>query len=181
MLAVAGLEVVGEAVAVTDAVTATVELSPDIVLIDQSLPGMGGDVVRRLRTCRALVVVLAGPVERARLFDALDAGAQGYLLKTQDRDELVAGLRVVANGDIAIAPKAMTVLIDDRASHRAAVVTSRERETVRLVAQGLTNKQIARHLGITEATVKSHLGSSFQKIGVTGRTQAALWVRGHER
>jgi DNA-binding NarL/FixJ family response regulator len=112
--------------------------------------------------------------------DALGAGATGYLLKHASAEELHSAIRAAAAGDAPLDPKAARVLLDSqRAAAGAPALTAREREVLGLVAAGDANKQIARKLGITERTVKSHLTSIFATIGVTSRTQAALWAKQH--
>jgi DNA-binding NarL/FixJ family response regulator len=112
--------------------------------------------------------------------DALGAGAAGYLLKDATPDELIAAVRAVMEGGAPLDPKAARVLLDaQRAAKQAPRLSGREKEVLDLLATGLANKQIARRLGITERTVKAHLTSVFQSLGVTDRTQAALWAQEH--
>ena len=111
-----------------------------------------------------------------RIVGALDAGALGYLLKDAEPDEVLRGIRAVARGESPIDPKAARELLGSRRTTAAAELTPRENEVLALVRQGLANKQIARRLGISERTVKAHLTSAFQRIGVVDRTQAALWA-----
>ena len=116
--------------------------------------------------------------DETRIIDALNAGASGYLLKHTDPDALIDAVRAAYAGDAPLDPRAGRVLMEQRRrSQPAADLTKRELEVLRLVGQGLANKQIARRLGITERTVKAHLTSVFQRIGVTDRVQAALWVQ----
>jgi DNA-binding NarL/FixJ family response regulator len=128
------------------------------------------------------VVVLTSFVDQERILAALDAGAAGYILKDADAAEVSAAVRAAAAGGSPLDPKAARVLLDAKRSDRAAIkLTTREREVLRLVGQGLANKNIARRLGIAERTVKAHLTSVFQAIGVVDRTQAALWASEHLR
>jgi len=109
---------------------------------------------------------------------ALDAGASGYLLKDAEPGELLAGVRAAARGDAPLAARAAREVLAARHEDRPALdLSPRERDVLRLVGKGLPNKRIARELGITEKTVKAHLTSIFQRIGVTDRTQAALWAQ----
>ncbi|MEA3056877.1 MAG: hypothetical protein QOD30_2309, partial [Actinomycetota bacterium] len=126
-------------------------------------------------------VVLTTFADKQRILDALNAGASGYLLKDAQPDEVIAGVRAVVTGGAPLDPKAARVLLDARnaAPADAPELTRREREVLALLATGLANKQIARRLDIAEATVKAHLTRIFQQLGVTDRTQAALWAREH--
>ena len=126
------------------------------------------------------VLVLTSFSDQTRIMDALDAGADGYLLKDTEPDDIAKAIRAVHDGGSPLDPKAARALLESRRSRAAGPqLTDREREVLRLVAEGLANKQIARRLGISERTVKAHLTSVFQRLGVTDRTQAALWAREH--
>jgi DNA-binding NarL/FixJ family response regulator len=182
------LAVVGE-VSDGDAAVEFVERErPDVVLMDLSMPGADGAASTRAITAghpEVKVVVLTTFAERERVIEAVDAGAVGYLLKDADPEELVRSIQAAARGESPFAPRAAQALLADRSerssrSAPAAVLTDREREVLRLVARGLANKEIARQLSISEKTVKAHLGSAFQRIGVRDRTQAALWAERNE-
>jgi DNA-binding NarL/FixJ family response regulator len=166
-----------------EAVKVAAEERPDVILMDLSMPNMDGIEATRLITAEnpeACVLVLTSFSDRDRVFDALQAGAVGYLLKDSDHDELLRGIRAAAAGGSPLDPRvAREVLrVGSRLSPGAvANLTERELEVLRLVAEGLANKQIASRLGITERTVKAHLGSAFQRIGVGDRTSAALWAQ----
>ena len=124
------------------------------------------------------VVVLTSFGEESRILDALNAGAVGYLLKHTDPDSLIDAVRSAQAGDAPLDPRAGRVLLDQRRREPTAPdLMPRELEVLQLVGDGLANKQIARRLGITERTVKAHLTSVFQRIGVSDRTQAALWAK----
>jgi DNA-binding NarL/FixJ family response regulator len=124
--------------------------------------------------------VLTSFSDRDRILDALDAGADGYLLKDADADELLRGIRAAARGEAPLDPKAARALLASRAARREApALTEREEEVLGLVADGLANKLIAQRLGISEKTVKAHLTAIFQRIDVSNRTQAAAWAREH--
>jgi DNA-binding NarL/FixJ family response regulator len=178
-----GFAVVGAAADGEEAVAMAGEHRPDVVLMDLSMPGVDGiEATRRLMAERpeSRVVVLTSFSDRERILDALDAGAVGYLLKDAEPDELLRGIAAAARGESPLAPKAAKAVLTARAESRpAAELTAREQEVLALLAEGLANKQIARRLGIAEKTVKAHLTSVFQSIGVTDRTQAALWARSH--
>lgn len=123
------------------------------------------------------VVILTSFSDRERILRALDAGAVGYLLKDAEPDELLRGIHAAARGESPLAPKAANAILRARSEQQTVTLSSREREVLVCVAEGLQNKLIARRLGIAEKTVKSHLTSVFAQIGVTDRTQAALWAR----
>ncbi|MFN8111375.1 MAG: response regulator transcription factor [Thermoleophilia bacterium] len=161
--------------------------APHVVLMDLSMPEMDGvEATRRLRDAHpdVSVVVLTSFGDRRRVLEALDAGAVGYLLKDSDPEAILSAIRSAVAGGAPLHPTAAMALLQDR-EHPAPVasadaeLTAREREVLGLVAHGLSNKLIARELQISERTVKAHLGSVFQRIGVTDRTQAALWAREH--
>lgn len=164
------------------AIDAVAGLSPDIVLMDLSMPEMDGvEATRRIVAAHpgVSVVVLTSFGDQRRVMDALDAGAVGYLLKGSDPEEILEALRSTAAGGAPLDPQAAKVLLHARRrpTEPEAALTDRESQVLGLVCDGLSNKQIALRLGITERTVKAHLGSVFQRIGVTDRTQAALWAR----
>lgn len=178
------IEVVGTASNGIEAVEMARESSPDVVLMDLVMPGMDGvEATRRLvaELPSTQVVVLTSFSDQERILAALDAGAVGYLLKDVDPAELVRGVRAAARGESPLHPKAARSLLSSRNENRPAErtnveLTPREAEVLSLLRQGLANKQIARALGISQATVKAHLTSVFQRIGVTDRVQAAVWA-----
>ncbi|MBS1677010.1 MAG: response regulator transcription factor [Actinobacteria bacterium] len=176
------IEVVGAVGDGEEAVARAAELDPDLVLIDLSMPRLDGiAATERIVAARpgSRVVVLTAFADRERILGALDAGALGYLLKDSSPDELLGGIRAAARGESPLAPKAASELLAARAGQREADLSRREREVLELVAAGLPNKLIAARLGISEKTVKAHLTRVFERIGVTDRTQAALWARRH--
>lgn len=161
------------------AVEAAREHQPDVVLMDLAMPGMGGvEATRRIASSgRSVVVVLTTFGESERVLAALDAGAVGYLLKDSPSREVIAGIRSAAAGGAPLDPRAARALLDARASSRPeGRLTDKQREVLDLVAAGLSNRLIARRLGISEKTVKSHLTAIYAALGVTDRVQAALWV-----
>jgi DNA-binding NarL/FixJ family response regulator len=164
-----------------EAVAAVLEDRPDVALMDLEMPEGGGiDAIRELKAAgsQTRVVVLTTFSDRERILGALDAGALGYLLKDADPDEIIRGVRAAAGGESPLAPRAAHELISERAEAKTDVeLSARELEVLGLVAEGLPNKLIARRLEISEKTVKAHLTSVFAQIGVTDRTQAALWAQ----
>jgi DNA-binding NarL/FixJ family response regulator len=179
------VEVVGSAVDGASAVAECERAAPDVALIDLEMPGVDGiEATRRIRAAvpSTNVVVFTYFSDRDRIVQALDAGATGYLLKDADPLELESGIRAAAEGGAPLHPTAAAAMLDERRARGGDGLTglsSREQEVLVLVGGGLANKQIARRLGITEKTVKSHLTKIFHTIGVTDRTQAALWAERH--
>jgi DNA-binding NarL/FixJ family response regulator len=177
------LEVVGAAGGGREAVELARAARPDVVLMDLSMPDMDGVAATRAigsEVPEARVVMLTSFSDRTRIMDALDAGAIGYMLKDADPDELYRGVRAAARGESPLAPKAAQALIAARGSRPPDVeLTDRERDVLALIAEGRANKVIARRLGISEKTVKNHVTRILQALGVTDRTQAALWAQRH--
>lgn len=181
--AVDGFEVIATASDGEEAAVAveTGAVSPDIVVMDLSMPGTDGvEATRRVVAARpdVAVVVLTSFSDTARVEAALAAGAIGYQLKDAPPDELINAVRAAAAGGAPLDPRVARIVLDRRSSP-APALSAREIEVLRLVVDGLANKQIARRLGIAERTVKAHLTNIFGRIGVTDRTQAALWAERH--
>lgn len=157
---------------------------PDVVVLDLSMPGNDGlAVMRRIRTESpdATILVLTSCSDPETVTRVLAAGANGYMRKDCAAGELVHAVRSVALGDVPIDPRVTRALLQAPPRVTDAVqLTDRELDVLRLVAQGLANKQIAGRLGIGASTVKTHLSNAFQRIGVSDRTSAALWVRAHD-
>jgi DNA-binding NarL/FixJ family response regulator len=188
-LALAGLQqllgalddiaLVGAATSGDEAVRLAAEHEPDVVLMDLEMPGKDGiQATSELLALRpeTAVVILTSFSDRERILAALDAGAVGYLLKDVEPDELARAIQAAARGQAPLHPRAARELLVER--HRPGPeLTAREEQVLALVAQGLPNKLIARRLAISERTVKGHLTHVFERIGVTDRTQAALWAR----
>lgn len=177
------VELVGEASNGEEAVALCAERSPDVVLMDLEMPVLDGiEATRRIVASGtgAAVVVLTSFSDRERILGALDAGAIGYLLKDAEPDELEKAVRAAARGEAPLDPRAGRALLGARrAASPLDELSERERDVLELVARGLPNKLIARELGISEKTVKTHLTSVFRALGVTDRTQAALWAERH--
>ena len=177
------IELVGTAADGLEAIEVTAQTSPDVVVMDLSMPNLDGvEATRRISAEHpsSRVLVLTSFSDRTRIMDALSAGADGYLLKHSDPEEIAAAIRSVHTGDAPLDPKAARALLESRrTATESGSLTDRERQVLDLVRQGLANKQIARKLGISERTVKAHLTSVFSTLGVSDRTQAALWASEH--
>ena len=176
----ADFEVAGVAADGREAVELAAETRPDVVLMDLAMPNLTGiEATREIVAAHgeARVVVLTASSDRARVLDALDAGAAGYLLKDAEPAEIFDGIRAASRGEAPLAPKAASAVLSERSEKRSADLSKRETEVLGLVAEGLPNKLIARRLEISEKTVKAHLTRVFERIGVSDRTQAALWAR----
>lgn len=176
------LVVVGEACDGEQAVALALELRPDVVLMDLSMPGMDGTAATRQITASCAgtrVVALTSFSDRDRVLATLDAGAVGYLLKDAAPEEIIRAVRLAAQGFSPLDPRAAQVLLDarTRGSRPDFGLSPRESEVLVLLTAGLSNKHIALRLGISEGTVKAHLTSVFSAIGVSDRTQAALWAQ----
>ncbi len=169
------LEVVGDAANGREAVERTQTFDPDVVLMDLRMPEVDGvAAIRALadRGCRARVLVLTTYDTDRDVLAAIDAGATGYLLKDAPRDELFRAVRAAARGEAVLAPSVATQLVGRVREPRASSLTPRELEILRLVADGASNQQAARRLFISEATVKTHLLHTYEKLGVNDRAAA---------
>ena len=176
----ADIEVVAGAADGEEAVGLAAEHRPDVVLMDLSMPNVDGiEATRRIleQNDEVQVVVLTSISDRGKIEAALDAGAIGYLLKDAEPDDVIRGIRAAARGESPIAPKAARTLLAARGQRPELQLSQRELEVLRCVAEGLPNKVIARRLEISEKTVKAHLTRVYHQIGVTDRTQAALWAK----
>jgi DNA-binding NarL/FixJ family response regulator len=178
--------VVGEAANGEQAVAAAARLQPDVVLMDVRMPVLDGiEATRRITRAgeAARVLILTTYELDEYVFDALAAGASGFLLKAAPPEELIHGVRVVAAGDALLAPSVTRRLIEEfgrrpaPATRPPAALTSlteRETEVLRLVARGLTNAEIAARLHVSETTVKTHVGHVLDKLDLRDRVQAVI-------
>ena len=176
------INVVGSAANGAEACELARRLGPDVVLMDLNMAVMDGveataQILQDNPDIR--IVVLTSFSDPDRVGAALDAGAIGYQLKDAEPETLLGGIRAAAEGHSPLDPRIASQLLSSRSTpqHQAQRLTEREEDVLRLVGEGLLNKQIALRLGISESTVKSHLTKIFQRIGVTDRTQAALWAQ----
>jgi DNA-binding NarL/FixJ family response regulator len=177
------ITVVGVAADGEEAVQRSLEASPDVVLMDLHMPRVDGiEATRRIMTelPGTAILILTSFSDRRQILGALDAGASGYLLKDAASDEVAEGIRSAARGEAPLDPRAARTILNARtAPDPLSGLSEREREVLALLVEGLPNKLIARRLEIADKTVKSHLTRVFRVIGVTDRTQAALWAQRH--
>jgi DNA-binding NarL/FixJ family response regulator len=184
-----GIEVVGDAVDGRDAVARCRELRPDVVLMDVRMPGVDGiDATRTItgdEACRDTRVVMLTTFDMDEyVYEALQAGASGFLLKDVEPELLVAGIHAVHAGDSLLAPSVTRRMIesflttprarDDGAREALATLTRREREILLMLARGLTNAEIATELFVSETTVKTHVGRILMKLGLRDRVQVVV-------
>jgi two-component system, NarL family, response regulator LiaR len=173
-------EIVGEATNGAEALSMARKLRPDVVLMDLLMPEMDGiTAITHLR--RELpdteAIALTSVLEDKAVVGAIKAGAIGYLLKDTESDELIRAIKAAAAGQVQLSPKAAARLMREvRAPESPETLTDRETEVLRLLAQGKSNKEIAAELVIGEKTVKTHVSNILSKLGVTSRTQAALYA-----
>ncbi|MFE3947711.1 response regulator [Streptomyces sp. NPDC059118] len=180
------IEVVGEAADGAEGVARTEELRPDVVLMDIKMPGTDGiEALRRLRELEnpAKVLIVTSFTEQRTVVPALRAGASGYVYKDVDPDALAGAIRSVHAGHVLLQPEVAGALLaqEDPGSGtgRGSTLTEREREVLGLIADGRSNREIARALVLSEKTVKTHVSNILMKLDLSDRTQAALWAVRH--
>ncbi|MGW3139840.1 response regulator [Streptomyces sp. NPDC001139] len=180
------IEVVGEAADGAEGIARAEELRPDVVLMDIKMPGMDGvDALRRLRELDnpARVLIVTSFTEQRTVVPALRAGAAGYVYKDVDPDALAGAIRSVHAGHILLQPEVALALLSQEEANsapgRAGSLTEREREVLGLIADGRSNREIARALVLSEKTVKTHVSNILMKLDLADRTQAALWAVRH--
>ncbi|MEU6280740.1 response regulator transcription factor [Streptomyces sp. NPDC047028] len=180
------IEVVGEAADGTEGVERAEELRPDVVLMDVKMPGMDGiDALRRLRELDnpARVLIVTSFTEQRTVVPALRAGAAGYVYKDVDPDALAGAIRSVHAGHILLQSEVAGALLSQEENNsgqgRGSSLTDREREVLGLIADGRSNREIARALVLSEKTVKTHVSNILMKLDLADRTQAALWAVRH--
>jgi two-component system, NarL family, response regulator LiaR len=178
------IDVIGEADDGEAALEAVLTLAPDVVLMDLVMPRLDGvATIERLRErgSSARVIVLTSFLDDDKVLPAVRAGAAGYLLKDAEPAELVRAIRTVDGGDAILHPAVAArvlreVAADGERARRHELLTPREREVLALVARGRSNKAIALALGVADKTVKTHVGNILSKLGLSDRTQAALYA-----
>ncbi|MFF9766807.1 response regulator [Streptomyces sp. NPDC053086] len=180
------IEVVGEAADGAEGVDRAEELRPDIVLMDIKMPGLDGiGALRRLRELGnpARVLIVTSFTEQRTVVPALRAGAAGYVYKDVDPDALAGAIRSVHAGHILLQPEVADALLSQEEANsgqgRGSSLTEREREVLGLIADGRSNREIARALVLSEKTVKTHVSNILMKLDLADRTQAALWAVRH--
>ncbi|MCX4968527.1 response regulator [Streptomyces sp. NPDC079020] len=180
------IEVVGEAADGAEGVARTEELRPDVVLMDIKMPGTDGiEALRKLRELDnpAKVLIVTSFTEQRTVVPALRAGASGYVYKDVDPDALAGAIRSVHAGHVLLQPEVAGALLaqDDAGggTGRGSTLTEREREVLGLIADGRSNREIARALVLSEKTVKTHVSNILMKLDLADRTQAALWAVRH--
>ncbi|MFD5751589.1 response regulator [Streptomyces sp. NPDC127033] len=180
------IEVVGEAADGAEGVARAEELRPDVVLMDIKMPGSDGiEALRRLRDLGnpARVLIVTSFTEQRTVVPALRAGASGYVYKDIDPEALAGAIRSVHAGHVLLQPEVAGALLaqDDPAAGqgRGTSLTEREREVLTLIADGRSNREIARALVLSEKTVKTHVSNILMKLDLSDRTQAALWAVRH--
>lgn len=185
-----GIEVAGEAADGAQCAQLAAELKPDVILLDLVMPGVDGvGAMELLREAgsTARVLVVTSFTDRRMIIPAIRAGARGYVYKDVDPAALAAAVRSVHAGHVLLEPEVATALLDSgggsgggaEAGPQAPPLTAREREVLVLIAQGRSNREIARALVLAEKTVKTHVSNILMKLGVADRTQAALWAVRH--
>ena len=178
------MEVVGEAGDGEQALAAAARLEPDVILMDLVMPELDGvSAIERLRELAPAtrVIVLTSFLDEDKVMPAVRAGAAGYLLKDVQPAELVRAIRMVDRGEALLHPAVAARVLEEVASRgarseRHALLTARELEVLALLARGRANKAIAFDLGVAEKTVKAHVGNILGKLGLSDRTQAALYA-----
>jgi DNA-binding NarL/FixJ family response regulator len=183
-----GIEVAGEAADGAQCAELAAELEPDVILLDLVMPGVDGvGAMELLREAgsTARVLVVTSFTDRRMIIPAIRAGARGYVYKDVDPAALAAAVRSVHAGHVLLEPEVAAALLDSggggaaESGAQAAPLTAREREVLVLIAQGRSNREIARALVLAEKTVKTHVSNILMKLGVADRTQAALWAVRH--
>ncbi|WP_392841661.1 response regulator [Streptomyces sp. LN500] len=180
------IEVVGEAADGAEGVARSEELHPDVVLMDIKMPGTDGiEALRKLRQLEnpAKVLIVTSFTEQRTVVPALRAGASGYVYKDVDPDALAGAIRSVYAGHVLLQPEVAGALLAQEdtggGTGRGSTLTEREQEVLGLIADGRSNREIARALVLSEKTVKTHVSNILMKLDLSDRTQAALWAVRH--
>ncbi len=177
------IDVVGEASDGIEAVAEAKRLTPDVVLMDLLMPnldGLGAIAAIKSTQPEVEIVAVTSFIEEEKVTAALEAGASGYLLKDAEADEVANAVRAAHNGEVTLDPQVARLLAqrmrERKSQPQVEPLTEREREVLSLVGQGASNKEIASALFITERTARTHVSNILGKLGLSSRTQAALWA-----
>lgn len=181
------LQVIGEAGNGEDALAQVPQLAPELIMLDNNMPQLNGiETLKRLRqegyAGKVLLFTVSDAEEDVR--DALQYGADGYLLKDMEPEKLIQQVREVLAGDLVVSPALARVMAQALRPQPAVAqveLTERERQVLKMIASGHSNKMIGRKLGITEGTVKVHVKNLLAKLGLRSRVEAAVWALEHER
>jgi len=186
LISLPDIEVVGEVTNGEDAISQTEELQPDIILMDINMPGLNGIEATRtiMQNHPQIGILMITMIDDDTVFQAMQAGARGYLLKGADPEETVRAIRAVASGEAIFSPKVAERLINyfGQTNSTSSIeifpqLTKREREILELLAQGLTNSAIAERLVLSPKTVRNHVSNIFSKLQVNDRSQAIIQAR----
>ena len=186
LMSAGGIEIVGEGAIAADALRIAQQFAPDIILLDICLPGGGIDAANAVASMypNVLTVMLTVSEDECNVASALQAGARGYILKSSGGSEVVEVVRTIAQGNSYVAPNLAARLLMTRPSPTKTVVTDnlrdltcREAEVFQLVAQGMSNKEVARTFNCAERTIKHHMTNIMQKLQVRNRVEAVLKFR----
>ena len=179
-----GIEVVGEAADGQDAIEKARTLHPEVILLDLAMPGMGGlEAIPAIRKDdpEARILVLTSYAEDDQVIKAISSGALGYLMKDASPDELVSTIHNVYHNRMSLPPdlarKAILRSQEPESNNAASLLTDREMDVLRCVAQGYTNKQIAAELSVSTTTIRTHVSNLLRKLNLENRTQLALYAR----
>ena len=179
------LTVVGEVGSGAEAIEAAAKLGPDVIILDLNMQGMDGlETAKRLREngCMARIIMLTVSDNDEDVITAISSGADGYLLKDMEPEEIIDNIKTAIHGKVAISPRLTEVLAsalrkpNRQEMHLLDSLTSRELEILKLIAKGLSNKLIARELDISDGTVKVHVKHILKKLGFRSRIEAAVWM-----
>jgi two-component system nitrate/nitrite response regulator NarL len=177
-------EVVGEAVDGDDTLKVVQETNPDVLLLDIQMPGMKAmDLVRKIKTSykQVKVLVLSAYREQAIVIGVMKAGADGYILKDEDIFSIPTAIRKIMAGLPCISPTVAQVLVNQVREPvqgtPSTLFTEKEKDILRKIAEGMSNKDIAKHTGMALRTVEAHIGNIYGKLGISSRTKAVLWAK----
>jgi DNA-binding NarL/FixJ family response regulator len=169
------IEIVAQAQNGDEALRLIAEYSPDVAVVDIRMPGVGGiEIARRLvaEGSKTAVILYTGHSDRSLLLEALDAGARGFLVKEAPLEDLARAIRTIGGGGTYVDPELAGVLAGPQAAERLPTVTKREREILRLLADGMRNEQVAKQLSISPLTVRTHVKNAMRKLEADTRTEA---------